>query len=371
MQGFFQVPIDNLRSESLFAHWIKLNIPKYRDQCVVVSKNPGGTKRVTSLADVLRLSFGIVTTERIRNIVNMSASMMWDRATETGSVVNESTTEQNRSSLDGKHDESVHFAQSSTSSQANKRPEHEQDHQLSSPPSASLDRVGFEYPRTNDTQETYHTSHHSRDLSNASGTSVGSIISPTRPSMSRSRTSPLPNRRRDSELTVDEYTDERAEFITGRLVQGHVVDEDYPSPALSATATGSISGFPLANSVSNPDPMTASFMSTASSFIRSSDHPLGGSKIEDAGPSADSDEEEDELVNPIHEHTITLVGDVRYKTVLILDDIMDQAGSWIAAAECVVKRGGAKKVYCMATHALFTHESLHQMQDCDCIDYVS
>jgi len=63
MQGFFKCPVDNLVAEPLIARWIRHNIPNWRD-AVVVSKNAGGTKRVTSLADALKLSFGIVTTDR-------------------------------------------------------------------------------------------------------------------------------------------------------------------------------------------------------------------------------------------------------------------------------------------------------------------
>ncbi len=65
MQGFFKCPVDNLRAEPLIAKWIKMNIPDWQE-AVVVSKNPGGTKRVTSLADALQLSFGVVTTDRRR-----------------------------------------------------------------------------------------------------------------------------------------------------------------------------------------------------------------------------------------------------------------------------------------------------------------
>jgi len=36
----------------------------------------------------------------------------------------------------------------------------------------------------------------------------------------------------------------------------------------------------------------------------------------------------------------------------MVDDIIDKSSSWIAAAETVVKKGGAKKVYCIATHGL-------------------
>lgn len=65
MQGFFKCPVDNLIAEPLLAKWIRQNVPKWAE-AVVVSKNPGGTKRVTSLADALNLSFGIVTTDRRR-----------------------------------------------------------------------------------------------------------------------------------------------------------------------------------------------------------------------------------------------------------------------------------------------------------------
>lgn len=65
MQGFFHCPVDNLVAEPLLAQWIKVNIKDWK-KAVVVSKNPGGTKRVTSLADALKLNFGIVMTDRTR-----------------------------------------------------------------------------------------------------------------------------------------------------------------------------------------------------------------------------------------------------------------------------------------------------------------
>ena len=65
MQGFFQCPVDNLIAEPIIARWIKHNVPAWQE-AVVVSKNAGGTKRVTSLADALKLNFGIVMTDRRR-----------------------------------------------------------------------------------------------------------------------------------------------------------------------------------------------------------------------------------------------------------------------------------------------------------------
>jgi ribose-phosphate pyrophosphokinase len=111
------------------------------------------------------------------------------------------------------------------------------------------------------------------------------------------------------------------------------------------------------------DPME---MSGHSSFHNPEPHSLGGT----ADATAASDDEEEDLVNPSLEKMITLVGDVRDRTVFILDDMIDKAGSWIAAAETVKKRGGAKNVYCIATHGLFGGDALRDMEECDCIDTV-
>jgi ribose-phosphate pyrophosphokinase len=80
MQGFFKCPVDNLVAEPLLARWIRINVPNWRE-AVVVSKNPGGTKRVTSLADALKLSFGIVTTDRRRagTAVHWNESAMFEQ----------------------------------------------------------------------------------------------------------------------------------------------------------------------------------------------------------------------------------------------------------------------------------------------------
>jgi ribose-phosphate pyrophosphokinase len=118
-----------------------------------------------------------------------------------------------------------------------------------------------------------------------------------------------------------------------------------------------------------PDPMMSSFMSTTSS-VRNKEsehaHALGGTM--DA--AASSEDEEEDLVNPEVETMVTLVGNVKNRPVFIVDDMIDKSASWIAAAETVVKRGGATKVYCMATHGLFGGDSLEEMNNCECIEKI-
>lgn len=63
MQGFFNKPIDNLYAEPSIAKYIIMNVPDHKSG-VVVSKNAGGAKRVTSLADRLKIDFALIHRER-------------------------------------------------------------------------------------------------------------------------------------------------------------------------------------------------------------------------------------------------------------------------------------------------------------------
>ncbi|OIW32498.1 phosphoribosyl pyrophosphokinase [Coniochaeta ligniaria NRRL 30616] len=313
MQGFFQCPVDNLHAEPLIARWIRHNVPNWRE-AVVVSKNAGGTKRVTSLADALKLNFGMVTTDKRRGTA-MTASM----------IMNDEIPLQ--SMLDG---DSQNAQGGSTESEL-------------PPAGPAKDRA-------------------SRIVADSQGSPrrlpVRTSIPPrspyVRPRTATSQTSAIDELDEETETDDAEFNDQRAHDVThGRLVHGHIVPDDFPSPATSAADA----------SVPEDDPMT---MSHASSFFQPEPHALGGSGEE--GDNSDDDEEI--ITNSKVEHMITLVGDVKNRTVLIVDDMIDKPGSWIAAAETVVKRGLAKKVFCIATHGIFGGDCLEQMQACDCIDTI-
>jgi len=63
IQGFFDIPVDNLYAEPAVLKYIKTNIPDWQD-CVVVSPDAGGAKRVTSIADQLNVEFALIHKER-------------------------------------------------------------------------------------------------------------------------------------------------------------------------------------------------------------------------------------------------------------------------------------------------------------------
>ncbi|RKU45820.1 hypothetical protein DL546_006265 [Coniochaeta pulveracea] len=316
MQGFFKCPVDNLHAEPLIARWIRHNVPNWKE-AVVVSKNAGGTKRVTSLADALKLNFGMVTTDKKRG-ANMSASM----------IMNGLDDVEPQTLLDG-----------------------------TAPKSEPADSNGG--AESNKTRKTV-VADAQGSPKRLSGPSLRTAVLPprspfVRPRTATSQTSATDGLDGETETDDFEYNDSRAQEVThGRLVHGHIVPDDFPSPAMSAAD---------ASTVAEEDPMA---MSHASSFFTQDRHALGGSGQD----NDNSDDDEEIITNSKDEHMITLVGDVKDRTVLIVDDMIDKPGSWIAAAEAVVKRGRAKKVYCIATHGIFGGDCLEQMQACDCIDTI-
>lgn len=277
----------------------------------MVSKNAGGTKRVTSLADALKLNFGMVTTDRKRAGA-MTHSMLLNHL-EGLEPLEPAANRISRNS----------FVEPSTPT-----------------PRTALLHTRREERRPETPPQTNGVRVHTNGAGTNGETSQSAVVDER------------VNGQTDAE-TVD-YNDQRASEVThGRLVQGHIVPDDFPSPATSAADT----------TIPDEDPMA---QSQASSYFAPDGHALGGS----GDAEASSDEEEDQLQDPRIEHMITLVGDVKHRTVLIIDDMIDKAGSWVAAAETVVKRGLAKKVYCIATHGVFGGDALEQMQNCECIDAV-
>ena len=77
IQGFFDIPVDNLYAEPAVLKWIKENIDGWRWQqkcqnqtwnldfstprnAIIVSPDAGGAKRVTAIADRLNIEFALI-----------------------------------------------------------------------------------------------------------------------------------------------------------------------------------------------------------------------------------------------------------------------------------------------------------------------
>ena len=63
IQGFFDIPVDNLYAEPAVLKWIKENIHEWRNS-IIVSPDAGGAKRVTAIADRLNVEFALIHKER-------------------------------------------------------------------------------------------------------------------------------------------------------------------------------------------------------------------------------------------------------------------------------------------------------------------
>ncbi|SCV04679.1 LANO_0G11694g1_1 [Lachancea nothofagi CBS 11611] len=243
MQGFFSKPVDNLYGGPSLARWIRENVEDFPD-AVVVSKNPGGTKRVTALADSLKINFAMIHTDRRRS---------------------KDLYSQNKNK-----------------------------HQL----------------------------------------------------MQRKQSMLRKNR---PIIRPGEEPDEEENIIltngiqTARVVKGHVVDDD---------------DYVEEECVTESENESEALSSTSDSYA------LGGSY--DAVDS--EDEEGPEFVD--QEKLITLVGNVNGRSAIILDDMIDRPGSFISAAEHLVINCGAKKVYVVATHGVFTGDCLDQLEQSEFIHQI-
>lgn len=243
MQGFFTKPVDNLYGGPSLAKWIRENVEDYED-AVVVSKNPGGTKRVTALADSLKINFAMIHTDRRR--------------------------------------------------------------------SKDL------YSQNKDLQQLKLRKQ--------------SMLRKNRPII---RQGDHPNEEENIILSNG--------IQTARIRNGHVIgddeaDDDEDAILESDSELHSIDGL--------------------------DSHGLGGTY------DAVDSEDEEEIPVLYREQLITLVGNVRGRSAIILDDMIDRPGSFISAAEHLVQNCGAKKVYVVATHGIFTGDCLEELEKSDAIDTI-
>jgi len=393
MQGFFKCPVDNLVAEPLLAKWLKMNLPEWWE-AVVVSKNPGGTKRVTSLADALKLSFGIVTTDQRRphqsnsmyNSMYNSAifeSMGTDGTDDRRGL--EKDAEEAEAQIDGADDREdigpseQDFAHRSAPSRSIGDHTDTRQRRPSRPRAATGGLPPNLRTRLTNGVNDIPSSPLSRSTRLNSIATEGSEDESAELGLHRTCTTPgieQPHADEDGyedPAGEDDHDGRARDVITGRLIHGHIVDDDAPSPVMSVQSGDNGSGNGQRGSRSSddeplPEAMTQSFMSTASTTHSRAQPALGLGGTGDA--NASDEEEEEALRDPEIESTVTLVGNVRDKPVLIVDDMIDKAGSWVAAAETVVKRGGATKVYCMATHGLFGGDSLRELDMCEEIEAI-
>lgn len=60
---------------------------------------------------------------------------------------------------------------------------------------------------------------------------------------------------------------------------------------------------------------------------------------------------------------VNIIGDVRGKKVILVDDVVDTAGTLTNAAKALVETGGAKEVYACATHGVLSGPAVQRLKD--------
>ncbi len=59
---------------------------------------------------------------------------------------------------------------------------------------------------------------------------------------------------------------------------------------------------------------------------------------------------------------VNIIGDVEGKTVILVDDMVDTAGSMCAAKEALIKKGANEDVYFVATHPIFSDPAVSRLK---------
>jgi ribose-phosphate pyrophosphokinase len=60
---------------------------------------------------------------------------------------------------------------------------------------------------------------------------------------------------------------------------------------------------------------------------------------------------------------MNIIGDVKDKSVVLVDDMIDTGGTLTTAAKAVIERGGAKEVFACATHGVLSGPAIERLQE--------
>lgn len=313
IQGFFSIPCDNLFAEPSLARWIREHIADW-EHCVIVSKSPGGAKRVTSLADSLGVDFALTHMDRQRS--GWSPSVTAGGSLE-GSMLFNDGTDIGPSFID--------FAALT----------------------AALPSVTSQ-PTTSQTLPS---------PVRLNGVPGSGTMTPRRvnPDVTTARLI-------SGHVIEEDYT---GGSPGNRPWDVNRSGAGTPTPS-SREEEGSLHRSATHQSISSVNGVANS---TGTGEAWSSGSGMMASSVAERKDDASDDEDDLQLLDG-QDRTITLVGDVSNRTAIILDGTLDHPAGYIAAAEHLVKNCGAKEVIVMGTHGIFADEGLQELESCSCIDTV-
>ncbi|KAJ2079517.1 ribose-phosphate pyrophosphokinase 1 [Coemansia sp. RSA 988] len=400
MSGFFSIPVDNLFSEPTIARWLMEHVvrgPAGSDGVVVVAKNAGGAKRVTALADRLGTAFALIHTD------NAPSTRPFSRTPSTVALHTLPPTPRGPGM----------FANA-----VNAIP-------ITSPRAQSPLQLQLHDTKGSHTDLNLQTivdaekQSDSKSLSDAGKKlDVESRSSPKSPTDSGSRSQKRNRRqRRKTANGVDSVIAgmQRASFYVSPVI----APDDPPEPEAldigSTTPPGveisevlnrsdddddddDVDESQLMEMVNTPEECVApdaahnsEAMARASAGILEQHSRVRTAAVPASSPTLSARRATftgsagiHRITSGTHLHSdpplrppvavtswrkkrnarITLVGDVRGKLVLLLDDMIDLPSSFLTAAEHLMVHCGARAVYIVASHGLFSGSSLGEVEVC-------
>ena len=60
---------------------------------------------------------------------------------------------------------------------------------------------------------------------------------------------------------------------------------------------------------------------------------------------------------------MNIIGEVKGKRVMLIDDLIDTAGTLVHAANALVDKGGATEIYACATHGVLSGPAIERIQN--------
>lgn len=303
IQGFFDIPVDNLTSEPSVARWIRARIPDYRNS-IIVSPDAGGAKRATSLADLLGVDFALINRNRKR--------------------------EQNRRIRAEKRLQKGLSTQSSSSDLMSG---------MQTPMTGSF-IVDHAADPTSDEVERLAKGMQSQSIGSSSRSASNTL---------RNVNEELRNISRDQERQAG-VNEGHLNRIHPRLAAGAL--DDHVRSSREGSPTAPKVSTPLANGIHVGD--RGEWISFDENGHRIVSGGTSSSKVGAAGVNGGSGENEmEEGDDPEETKMEILVGDVKGKTAILVDDMID-TGRTLALAAKTLKDAGAAKVYAHVSHGLLS-----------------
>ncbi|KAJ2702945.1 ribose-phosphate pyrophosphokinase 1 [Coemansia spiralis] len=391
MAGFFTVPVDNLLSEPTIARWLADNVIRAgeggeaagADGVVVVAKNAGGAKRVTALADRLGTSFALIHTDNAPNTRPFSRTpssvalhalpptlrgpgMFADvvsgipiTSPRAQSPLRDPPSRGSQTDMDVQTIVDTPAARGRARSKSKSKPDPKKKNgTLKSPDMVPAARRAAFYVSP----------------------SMAAEENPPEPEHLNIDQVPTPPAAVEiSEVLNRSDDDDDDDIDDSRLMEMVNTPADEKSPngsvpvsytaAVAAAAVGALAISPGSEGAAQAAPApTLEQRALAVPALRRSTFTASMSRIT-SGTHLQSDPP---LQPPVavtswrkkRNARITLIGDVRGKLVLLLDDMIDHPSSFLTAAEHLIVQCGARAVYIVASHGLFSGSSMGEIEIC-------